>query len=275
MNTKNANDSVSFVQQKSKIEAQPNERLNVCLLQHSDGSPPGTIDAWLISRGHNLMVVHLHKNEPLPSLIECDWIIVLGGPMGVDDTLEFPWLQEEKNFLTSAIAANKTCLGICLGSQLLAQILGGTVKRHQHWEAGWFPIQLTHEFDSRFSNEIGSNHLMPEQQLMVFHFHQDTFSLPAGAKLLAKNEITESQMFAYQEHVLGIQFHPESNREWLESFADETPYPSGPFVQSYQELMSQIHYLEPMTKWFALLLEKMEHIADRNKNRVKSKGRAT
>ena len=190
----------------------------------------------------------IHKGAPFPRLDETDWLILLGGPMNVDEAAEFPWLNEEKKYLRTAIDAGKVCLGLCLGGQLLAQTLGAEVRKNDHWEAGWFPIQI-----------VGHG------ELMVFNFHQDVFELPPGAVRIATNKITTNQAFKFGDGVIGIQFHPESTREWVDSFVEEDPYPTGPFVQQPDELIAGYHYLEPMREWLFGLLIEMEKVAMRAK----------
>jgi GMP synthase-like glutamine amidotransferase len=220
-------------------------KLNITVLQHSDNTPPGTLTAWLESRGHHVDIRLMHANSSLPNLRDTDWVIVLGGAMNVDDTIEFPWLIAEKAFLKSAVDEGKPCLGLCLGGQLLAQTLGGEVRKNATWEAGWFPVKFVD----------GST-------VTVFQWHQDTFSLPHGAERLATNEITANQAFKFGEHVIGIQFHPESTREWVESFYDEDPYPTGPYVQQPKELTAGAdQHLAKMQNWFYEQLAEMEKTA--------------
>lgn len=235
---------------RPKILRMKNQRkLTITILQHSDGTPPGTVTDWLRQKGYGVDVRLLHKGDALPSIEQTDWVIILGGAMNVDDTVEFPWLKDEKRFLKEAVDAGKSCLGLCLGGQLLAQTLGGTVRKNEHWEAGWFRVALTGDGKSK-------------DDLTVFQFHQDAFTLPPGAERFATNAITANQAFKYGEHVVGIQFHPETTLEWVKSFADEDPYPTGPYVQSLKELLAgaAVH-LDPMRAWFFSLLNEMEKAA--------------
>lgn len=219
------------------------QKLRVHVLQHSNETPPGTVVEWLQARRHDFEVVKLHEGGSLPRLNETDWLIVLGGGMNVDDLHSHPWLADEKTFLKEAVAAKKTCLGLCLGGQLLAQVLGGSVRKHEHWEVGWHGIHL------------GSS---PEARLMVFQWHQDTFELPPGASLVATNSITTNQAFAYGDNVIGVQFHPESTEAWVRECAADTDYPTGPHVQAPDQVLEGLVFLTPMRKWFFTLLERME-----------------
>ncbi|RYZ67243.1 MAG: type 1 glutamine amidotransferase [Proteobacteria bacterium] len=139
--------------------------LRIHVLQHTDTSLPGNVLEWLKTKGHASTIVRMHKGDALPTVDETDWLIVMGGSMNVDDVEAHPWLLEEKKLLKAAIAAKKTCFGICLGGQLLAQTLGATVQKHEHWEVGWHTVTF------------GAG---AEGRLMVFQWHQDTFGLPEG-----------------------------------------------------------------------------------------------
>ncbi len=229
------------------------KKLRVHVLQHSDGTPPGTVVDWLKARGHDFKVVQLHKGDALPMVGETDWLIVLGGAMNLDDVAQFPFLTAEKGFLREALGARKTCLGLCLGGQMLAQILGGQVKKHAHWEVGWHAVHL------------GTG---PDSRLMVFQWHEDTFDIPPGGVLVAANSITPNQAFAYGENIIGVQFHPEATEEWVRECAADKDYPTGPHVQAADQVLEGLVFLVPMKKWFFTLLERMEAVAVRNSSRA-------
>lgn len=186
----------------------------------------------------------MYDGAALPDLGKVDWLVILGGPMNVDDMRLHPWLKKEKEFLRDAIRASVPCLGLCLGAQLLAQTLGADVRKNANWEVGWHPVRLKSGND-----------------LTVFQWHQDTFDLPDGAIRTATNSITENQSFLYGQHVIGTQFHPEATKAWVEEFADENPYPAGPFVQSPEQVLGGSHHLPAMRAWFFDLLEGLETLA--------------
>lgn len=219
--------------------------LRIHVLQHTDTTLPGNVLEWLKQKGHASTIVRMHKGDALPTIDDTDWLIVLGGSMNVDDTNEFPWLIEEKKLLKDAIAAKKTCFGICLGGQLLAQILGATVKKHEHWEVGWHTVHF------------GSG---AESRLMTFQWHQDTFSLPEGAVRVGTNHITENQAFAYGDNVVGLQFHPEATEDWVRYCASDKDLPEGPHVQSTEQILEGIVFITPMKKWLFDLLNRLETI---------------
>ena len=108
--------------------------LRVHVLQQTAETPAGSVLDWLKARGHAATLVRVFAGDALPTVNDTDWLVICGGSMNVDDTTEFPFLLEEKKLLKEAIAAHKTCLGLCLGGQLLSRALGGTVSKNSEWE---------------------------------------------------------------------------------------------------------------------------------------------
>jgi GMP synthase-like glutamine amidotransferase len=154
--------------------------------------------------------------------------------MNADEESRYPWLADEKRAIERAIAARKPVIGICLGSQLIARALGAKVTRNRDTEIGWFPIERA---ESAAASAVGR--ALPARA-EVFHWHGDTFDLPAGAVQLARSAATEQQGFVYDERVLALQFHPEmtpaSVRGFAESGADELV--PGRFIQSATEMLA-------------------------------------
>ncbi|WP_199320302.1 type 1 glutamine amidotransferase [Leptolyngbya sp. FACHB-261] len=115
------------------------------------------------NQNHSLSATRFYSNESLPSAKDIDWLIVMGGPMNVYEDDKYPWLAEEKRFIEQAIKQDKTVVGIYLGSQLIANVLGAKVYQGQHKEIGWFPIEMTDEAE----NFVVFDSL--PQKLTVFH----------------------------------------------------------------------------------------------------------
>lgn len=214
-------------------------------LQHVPFEGPGAIADWTARRGYRLRVIHL-AHDPLPALAGLDGLVVMGGPMGVDDEGIYPWLRAEKRFIADCIQAGKGVIGVCLGAQLIAQVLGARVYRHRHAEIGWFPIGLT--------DEARAQPLMAglPAQILAFHWHNDTFDLPQGAIHLARSQACEHQAFLYEGRVLGLQCHLEITREGLRDLIqhDADSLQPGPFVQTAEQMLAmgeegfaQIHAL--------------------------------
>jgi GMP synthase-like glutamine amidotransferase len=219
-------------------------------LQHVASEGPGSIRQWAEGRGHLLTSTPLYRGETLPDVKGFDWLVVMGGPMSANNESAHPWLVAEKKLIGRAIAGQKVVLGICLGAQLIANVLGATVYKNRCAEIGWFPVRLTR---AAAGSEVFG--FLPEI-VRVFHWHGETFDLPPGATHIAESEACANQAFVHGSRVIGIQFHPESTRESVEgilgqSAADLVP---GPFVQSRREVLaSDEEYAELRAVMFGIL----------------------
>lgn len=177
-------------------------------LQHVWFEDLANIEPWLRKSGHAVSKTHLWNNERLPGLDELDWLIVMGGPMNIYEEKKFGWLVREKEFIRDAITQGKLVLGICLGAQLIADVLGGRVYKNEHKEIGWYPVRL-----SEAAKESKVLSVLPNG-FTAFHWHGDTFNLPPSCKRMATSEGCLNQAFEYdQGRVIGFQFHLESSLE--------------------------------------------------------------
>jgi GMP synthase (glutamine-hydrolysing) len=151
--------------------------------------------------------------------------------MNIYEDEKFPWLAREKEFISRAIASDKIVLGICLGAQLIADVLGSSVRRNEYREIGWFAVSLTEE---GMRSPIFS--ILPKS-FVALHWHGDTFEIPAGAERAAESRACANQAFI-KGKAIGLQFHLESSLDsidhLLENCADELT--DGPFVQSQEEI---------------------------------------
>ncbi|WP_459862556.1 type 1 glutamine amidotransferase [Endothiovibrio diazotrophicus] len=206
------------------------------MIQHVPFEGPGSIARWAETGGHPIAYTHLHAGDPLPELDAFDRLVVMGGPMNIYEYDAYPWLKAEKAFLGEAVAAGKTIVGICLGAQLLADVLGGPVTPGREKEIGWLPIELTAE--GKASPVSG---FLPGRPT-VFHWHGDTFATPPGAERLAVSEGCDNQAFLYDGRVLGLQFHLESTAESVVSIvrncADEL-VPGHRFIQDADTILTE------------------------------------
>ena len=159
-------------------------------------------------------------------------VIILGGPISVNDVEEYPFLDTEMDLLRERLAADKPTLGICLGAQLIARALDAQVYPGQHKEIGWSQIQLS---DSGSRSAL--RHLTGED-VCVLHWHGETFDLPADAVLLASSALYPNQAFSYG-NTLALQFHPEVTagglEQWFVGHTGEIHQTAGISVQQLRE----------------------------------------
>lgn len=223
-------------------------------LQHVSFEGLGTIESYFLRRGHQLSSTHLYMGHSLPSINEFDWLIVMGGPMGVYDEIKFPWLTEEKRFIQKSIRSGKVVLGICLGAQLIADVLGAKVFKNEYHEIGWFPIERTIDTNKSILGDV-----FPKT-LDVFHWHGDTFEIPRGAHLLASSEACRNQGFIIEDRVVGLQFHLETTRDsaalLIENCRNELD--RSKFVQDGKEILANEKKFFRINKIMRLVLEKFE-----------------
>lgn len=223
----------------------------IYILQHVLYESPGTILDWLDKSGKAYTLVKLFAGDPLPQPEKLDALIIMGGPMNIYEENKYPWLTREKQCIAQAIEAGVKVLGICLGAQLIAHAMGAKVFRNPEPEIGWFPVEVN---DSPFTQ---ANPSIFPHSFYTFHWHGDTFEVPAGCHNIAKSEITKSQGFTFKNHVIALQFHAEMNPQGVESLinhADE-PFDSKTyFVQTADEIRLQSSYFAANRKILFRLL---------------------
>jgi GMP synthase-like glutamine amidotransferase len=209
--------------------------MKVHYLQHVPFEGLGYLETWLRMRGHAIEATHLYSGEALPQLNDFDWLIAMGGPMSVNDEHRHEWLVAEKRLIKSAIQDGKYVLGICLGAQLIASAFGTRVFKNAHREIGWFPVN-----GIQTPGPNSSNVSLPEN-FEAFHWHGETFDLPAGAVHLASSEGCRNQGFAFGTHVLALQFHLEATQATAEALIEHCGDEMTPdrYVQSGAEILSQ------------------------------------
>ena len=224
--------------------------MRIHTLQHVAFEGLGSIEEWAKSRGARITYSRMFANDPLPAPTEFDWLVVMGGPMNIYEEDAYPWLRQEKAFIKEAIAAKKIVLGVCLGAQLIADVLGGAVSRNQHREIGWFPLTAIHPAMSG---------IIPEKA-QVLHWHGDTFALPNGAERLAASEACLNQGFIYQDRVIGLQFHLESTQDSLSTLIDHCrdELTAGPYIQSAMEMLSDATRFTTINQMMAALLDHLQ-----------------
>jgi GMP synthase-like glutamine amidotransferase len=177
--------------------------MRIQCIQHVFHEDMGSIKPWITQKGYDLQVTKMFNNESLPDTFDFDWLIILGGPMGAYEESRYPWLVEEKRFIEKCIRSDKKVLGICLGSQLIADVLGGKVFKGRFKEIGWQTVSLT---QAGKKSKLFTDFSELET---VFQWHGDTFDLPDKAVHLIKSDVCQNQAFSYGDNVLALQFHLE------------------------------------------------------------------
>ena len=174
------------------------------VLRHVQAEGLGLLANVLRELGIHHRYLDLPRGEPPPrDLRGVGGLIVLGGPMAIYEADRHPFLAIESALVERALTAGRPVLGICLGAQLIASVLGARVYAGERREVGWAPITLTD--DGRDDPVFG----VLDPQLTVFHMHGDTYELPADARNLARSALYEQQAFRWGDLVYGLQFHLE------------------------------------------------------------------
>ncbi len=223
--------------------------------QHVPFENPGTVAEWIQDRGHALDFTRFFDGELPPTMEGVDLLLVMGGPMGVDDRHLYPWLEPEMEAIDRAIAAGKAVLGICLGAQLVAKVLGATVQPNDCKEIGWFPISADPGLDG---HPLGR--AFPSRW-PALHWHGDTFDIPAGASRLGSSQGCRNQGFFYGERVVGLQFHLEVTRQGATALVSQCArdLAPGPWIATADEILAEDAPFEDSHRLMGRLLDLLEN----------------
>lgn len=190
----------------------------------------------------------LYEDAFFPILQEFDLLLIMGSTMSVYQEDEYPWLRPEKEFVRKTIEAGKPVLGSCFGAQMIAEVLGGKVTKNPYKEIGWHTVRSIEGKIEQSSSEARASKLpscmFPE--FTGFMWHGDTFEIPAGAVKLFESEACPNQGFIYNEKVLGLQFHPEANRQWVRNLIRDSGHDlvQGKYIQSEKEILGKESFFD-------------------------------
>jgi GMP synthase (glutamine-hydrolysing) len=219
-------------------------------LQHVPFEGIGSIEKWAHNHRWGVSAIRLHEGQILPDPERLDALVVSGGPMGVHEEDKYPWLVPEKRFLEKVLKREIPVLGICLGAQLLADVLGAKVYPNTVKEIGWFPITKTiPENAHKITSALPVN-------MEVFHWHGDTFDMPEGTLQLFRSEACENQAFAYGKNVIALQFHLETTPASLDALINNCSEEliEAPYIQSAKEMRKGTSRFQTINKNMDLLL---------------------
>ena len=188
----------------------------IWVLQHHPVENLGAIADSLEEAALAWQYVRVFDGAPIPTDMKgAGGLIVMGGPETVYQLDRYPYLRDEMRLMESALRDNRPILGICLGAQLLAAVLGATVKRGESREIGWYPVRLaTAANDDRLMRGLPA-------EFMAAHWHSDVFELPNSAVALASSAKTAVQAFRFGDRAYGILFHAEITEERLSKLVSE------------------------------------------------------
>lgn len=217
------------------------------ILAHLQQEGSCTLGKLLIERGMRTRTINtprtdMSRIDPLRP----DLLVVMGGPIGVYQADDFPFLKDEINIIEKRLAAGLPTIGVCLGSQLMATALGATVRAgEQGKEVGWLPLNITDA-----GQKTPAKHFAADTTNM-FHWHGDTFDLPGSATLLASTDQYENQIYAIGKHGLGLQCHPEVRedqlQEWFVMFQGDVTG-DNPLVPVHELRAQTAEHIETLNK---------------------------
>jgi GMP synthase-like glutamine amidotransferase len=226
-------------------------------IRHESFETEAGIADWARDRGHSLTHTDLFAGQALPALDSFDWLVVMGGPMNVDEEDRFAWLAGEKRLIRAAADAGKLVLGVCLGAQLISVALGGVVSKGRYREIGWHKVLA--------GPDAGRSQVFRNLPLEyeAFHWHGDTFTIPADAFWTARSEACAHQAFtAREDRVVALQFHLETSAASMADIAahcaDEiTPGEAQPYIQGAAQMTDRPERLTALRELLYRLLDNM------------------
>ena len=180
---------------------------------------PGLWERLMEDKGIRCRIIEAPEEEVPPDPRPYSHVFILGGPVSANEEEKYPFLSQEIELIKNCVDMDKPLLGICLGSQLVAKVLGSQVYSAPAKEIGWHTVELTRPaaMDFLFS-------FMP-REVTVFQWHEETFDLPCFSTRLAASQVCLNQAFRYKNHIYGLQFHLEVTQgminRWKEEYREE------------------------------------------------------
>ena len=199
--------------------------MSVLILKNVSTEGPGTIEDFLREQGIPYRIVELEK-EAVPHPDEFDTLVMMGGPMSVNEEEIYPYIKRERELVKEFIAGGKRVFGVCLGAQIMAKALGAEVYVGPEKEIGWYEIELTEDgIRDPLMKKLAVHPRAGDfwKRFRVFHWHGETFDVPSGAVRLAKSALYPNQAFRYGNNAYAFQFHIEVKKEMIYEWLKDEP----------------------------------------------------
>jgi GMP synthase (glutamine-hydrolysing) len=217
--------------------------MSILILKNVSSEGPGTIEDHLRENGIGYRTVDL-MTEELPSVENADTLVLMGGPMSVNESDIYPYIKKEVELVRDFIRKDKKVLGVCLGAQIMASSLGAKVYPGAQKEIGWFDVELQEEGirDSLMAKMA----VHPKagdfwKKFKVFHWHGETFDLPTGAVRLAKSALYPNQAFRYGKNAYAFQFHIEVRKEMVYEWLKDESVDMDKVVRDTEQCYEDYH----------------------------------
>ncbi len=236
--------------------------MRIHVFRHLSFEGLGMIQDWIYERGFAYTETRFWENsKELPDPESLDMLIVMGGPMNVDEEDKYPWLAEEKAYIRKAIEANVKVLGVCLGAQLISRAMGKQVVQSPYKEIGWFPVNKLFEKHDLFPALNGKD------DVTVMHWHGDMFEIPDGADRIFESQGCPNQAFVLNSNrVVGLQFHLELEEKhilpFFENVEDELKE-KAPYIQATDDILAGCRQNVGFAR--SLLFDLLDKMADLTK----------
>lgn len=199
--------------------------MSVLILKNVASEGPGTIEDFLREQDTPYRIADLEK-EAVPGAEDFDTLVMMGGPMSVNEEEIYPYIKREMELVREFIARDGKVLGICLGAQIMAKALGAKVYEGPEREIGWYDIELTEEgIRDPLIKKLAVHPRAGDfwRRFKVFHWHGETFDIPPGAVRLAKSALYPNQAFRYGNNSYAFQFHIEVRKEMIYEWLKDEP----------------------------------------------------
>ncbi len=182
------------------------------IFRHLVCQPPGYLGEYLQARSIPWEMVCVDEDHPVPERFDdVSALVFMGAGVSVNDQL--PWVEGELRLIRQALEVGVPVMGVCFGAQLISKALGGTISRGEGMEIGWHPLERIDR------QPLGWFDALP-QRFDAFHWHADTFSMPAGAQHILRSDCFSHQGFILDDLHLGLQFHLEMTRDMVEHWVE-------------------------------------------------------